>query len=196
MAKANLPVDFTDDVLNESMSGRRRYKLIYNEDGTVSLEDVTAYNQIGSNFGSKQVNETNEAVNAAADAGKIIDSLATARAVTEEGYIAGALALKELDDSLNVQKISEQTSITNLVPQVLAHGTRKMFYATRNTFFSDFPSALSSVATLSPMITITRLDGVHVLIEIVAFGANNGIPKSIKGCCNWNSGVLYWGDVY
>ena len=100
MAKSTLPVNFTDDVLNESMSGNRRFKLIYNDDGTVSLEDVTAYDQIGSNFGSKQVNETNEAVNAAADAGKIIDSLATARAVTEEGYMAGALALKELDESL------------------------------------------------------------------------------------------------
>ena len=100
MAKSTLPVDFTDDVLNESMSGKRRYKLIYNDDGTVSLDDVTAYDQIGSDFGSKQLNETNTAVNAAADAGKIIDSLATVRAVTQEGYMAGALALKELDDSL------------------------------------------------------------------------------------------------
>lgn len=104
MAKSTLPVDFTDDILNESMSGKRRYRLIYNDDGTVSLEDVTAYDQIGSNFGSKQVNETNEAVNASADAGKIIDSLATVRAVTKEGYIAGALALKELDISLQISQ--------------------------------------------------------------------------------------------
>ena len=111
MAKSTLPVDFTDDVLNEAMSGKRRYKLIYNDDGTVSLEDVTAYDQIGSDFGSKQVNETNTAVNAAADAGKIIDSLATVRAVTQAGYMAGALALKELDDSLGDVQIKKSIMV-------------------------------------------------------------------------------------
>lgn len=64
MAKSTLPVNFKDDVLASSMGGKRRYRLIHNSDGTVSLEDATTYTQVGSNFGAAQVNATNAAVNA------------------------------------------------------------------------------------------------------------------------------------
>lgn len=64
MAKSTLPVNFKDDVLASSMGGKRRYKLIHNSDGTVSLEDATTYTQVGSSFGAAQVNATNTAVNA------------------------------------------------------------------------------------------------------------------------------------
>lgn len=64
MAKTTLPVNFKDDVLASSMSGKRRYRLIHNSDGTVSLEDATTYTQVGSNFGAAQANATNTAVNA------------------------------------------------------------------------------------------------------------------------------------
>lgn len=62
MAKNVLPVDFQDDILAESMNGRRKYQMITNSDGTVSFVDVTEYTQVGSNFGQAQVNATNEAV--------------------------------------------------------------------------------------------------------------------------------------
>lgn len=100
MAKNILPVDFKDDIINSSMGGKRRYRMINNPDGTISLEDVTTYDQVGSNFGAGQMNATNAAVNAAADSNKIIDDMDAIRAVTQEGYIAGALALKQVDDSL------------------------------------------------------------------------------------------------
>ena len=70
-----------------------------------------------------------------------------------------------------------------------------MFYATKNTYFSDFPSALSSVATESPFVTITRLDGVYVLLEIVSFNNGTGLPKTIKGVCNFTTGNFGWNDV-
>lgn len=100
MAKATLPVNFKDDVLNSKMSGKRRYTITQNSDGTYCIEDASTYDQIGSNFGSAQVNATNTAVNAAADAGKIIDSLSTIASNTQSGYMAGALAVKELNQSL------------------------------------------------------------------------------------------------
>lgn len=100
MAKATLPVNFKDDVLNSKMSGKRRYTITQNSDGTYCIEDASTYDQIGSNFGSAQVNATNTAVNAAADAGKIIDSLPTIASNTQSGYMAGALAVKELNQSL------------------------------------------------------------------------------------------------
>lgn len=64
MTKSTLPENFKDDVLATSMGGKRRYRLIHNSDGTVSLEDATTYAQVGSNFGALQVNATNAAVNA------------------------------------------------------------------------------------------------------------------------------------
>ena len=105
MAKANLPVNFKDDILKENMNGKRRFNMIQNSDGTVSFEDVTDYTQVGSTFGAAQINATNEAANNAADASKIIDSLETIKANTQSGYIAGALALKELNSNLKSLKI-------------------------------------------------------------------------------------------
>lgn len=67
MANGILPVDFRDDILSEDMNNRRRYQMITNSDGTVSFEDVTKYDQVGSNFGQAQINATNKAVNGLAD---------------------------------------------------------------------------------------------------------------------------------
>lgn len=104
MAKNTLPTNFKDDILNASMNGKRRYNLIQNSDGTVSLEDASTYDQVGSEYGAGQVNAVNKAVNESADAGKIIDDVDDISAVTKEGYIAGALALKEVNNSLNKVK--------------------------------------------------------------------------------------------
>lgn len=105
MAKANLPVNFKDDILKENMNGKRRFNMIQNSDGTVSFEDVTEYTQVGSTFGAAQINATNEAVNNAADASKIIDSLETIKANTQSGYIAGALAVKALSSNLGSNRL-------------------------------------------------------------------------------------------
>lgn len=58
-----LPVDFQDDVINQLVNEKRQYKMIENSNGTVSLEDVTAYEKAGSYFGAEQVNQTNGTVN-------------------------------------------------------------------------------------------------------------------------------------
>lgn len=105
MAKANLPVNFKDDILKGNMNGKRRFNMIQNSDGTVSFEDVTEYTQVGSTFGAAQINATNEAVNNAADASKIIDSLETIKANTQSGYIAGALAVKALNSNLSGNRL-------------------------------------------------------------------------------------------
>ena len=112
MAKQELPVDFKDDVLQAEMAGKRKYRIIQNEDGTISLEDVTNYSQIGSNFGAAQMNATNLAVNESFDKNKVIDSLADIVANEATGYAAGALAVRELNG--NSCEISEipKTDIT------------------------------------------------------------------------------------
>lgn len=97
-----LPTNFKDDELNESMGGVRRYK-ITKEDGTIevaTIEDVSDYDQIGDMFGADQINQTNKAVNESADASKILDSMEEINQTTQYGYMAGALAIKELQENI------------------------------------------------------------------------------------------------
>lgn len=53
---SELRTDFKDDILAETMEGRRRYQIIQNEDGTVSFADVTEYEQTGSDLGQAEIN--------------------------------------------------------------------------------------------------------------------------------------------
>ena len=62
-----LKTNFTDDILAESMNGKRQYNVTDNSNGTKSLEDVTDYQSVGSTFSAKDMNETNAAVNQAYD---------------------------------------------------------------------------------------------------------------------------------
>lgn len=93
-----LPVNFKDDVLASSMDGKRRYNMITNSDGTVSFEDVTTYSQEGSNFGSAQINNTNGAINTINN--NVLDTIEQISANTSGGKFAGALALKNVNNSL------------------------------------------------------------------------------------------------
>ena len=96
MAKATLPTNFKDDILDSSMGGRRRYKMTTNSDGTVSLEDVTTYTQVGGEYKATNVNTTNTAINAAADASKILTSLDDVTACTQSGYMVDCLVIKAM----------------------------------------------------------------------------------------------------
>lgn len=100
MAKATLPTNYQDDVLKSTMGGKRRYTMTDNSDGTKTLEDATQYDKVGSNFGASDINKTNTAVNAAADASKIIDNVDDIKANTQSGYMMGALAGKQLIQNL------------------------------------------------------------------------------------------------
>ena len=62
-----LKTNFTDDILAESMNGKRQYNVTENSNGTKSLEDATDYQSVGSTFSAKDMNETNAAVNQAYD---------------------------------------------------------------------------------------------------------------------------------
>lgn len=52
------------DYRNDAWEGKRKYLLIENEDGTVSLEDVTKYNVVGDIFNADDINFTNASINA------------------------------------------------------------------------------------------------------------------------------------
>ena len=97
---ADLPTNFKDDILDTSVNTRRRYRVYENTDGTIELEDVTEYSQVGDEFGAGQINATNMEVNKRFDKNMIVRDLDTINAITKEGYVPDALALKEVNDSL------------------------------------------------------------------------------------------------
>ena len=115
MAKQTLPTNYKDDVLATSMGKKRRYNLIQNDDGTISLEDVTEYTQEGDNYGAAQLNATNQAVNESVDQAKIIDSLDDIAANTQAGMVAGALAIAELNGNMACIKHKKYTVTKNFV---------------------------------------------------------------------------------
>lgn len=58
-----LKTNYKDDILNVNENTERHYQMVNNSDGTVSLNDVTQYTQVGDTFGAKDINATNLAVN-------------------------------------------------------------------------------------------------------------------------------------
>lgn len=58
-----LKTDYKDDVLDVTQNEKRKYRIINNDDGSVSLEDVTVYLQNGDSFGANEINEINQKVN-------------------------------------------------------------------------------------------------------------------------------------
>lgn len=92
-----LSTDFKDDIL-ASQNSKRKYTQVNNSDGTVSFQDSTAYSQVGSSYGAKEVNEEREAINNIY-ANKLV-SLDEIDLVTEAGFFTDALAVKELNSKI------------------------------------------------------------------------------------------------
>ena len=92
-----LSTNFKDDILADS-NDRRKYTQINNSDGTISLQDSTAYKQVGSQYGAKEVNEEREAINNIY-ANKLV-SLDEIDLVTEPGFFVDAQVVKELNSKM------------------------------------------------------------------------------------------------
>lgn len=95
---ADLKTNYKDDVLNTSKNTKRKYQMTTNADGTVSFTDVTDYSQEGDSFGAADINGITSNVNNLNNS--ILDSMSAINSNTEEGKIAGALAVKELNNNL------------------------------------------------------------------------------------------------
>ena len=101
---ADLPTNLKDDILDSSVNTKRKYRMIENGDGTYSFEDATEYSQVGDEYGAGLINETNKQVNARVEKAVIVRDLATIGAITQEGFIPDALAVKDVNDSLATTK--------------------------------------------------------------------------------------------
>ena len=72
-----LKTDYKNDELDTSINDRRKYNLLTNADGTVSFEDVTAYQQTGDTFGAQDINETNKVANMVSNPNLLVNSFFT-----------------------------------------------------------------------------------------------------------------------
>lgn len=68
---------------NDAWEGKRKYLLTENDDGTISLDDVTNYTIIGDIFNGDDINATNTAVNANAQ-GLVTERNTTNQQITAE----------------------------------------------------------------------------------------------------------------
>ena len=105
-----LSTNFKDDILADS-NDRRKYTQINNSDGTISLQDSTAYKQVGSQYGAKEVNEEREAINNIYT-NKLV-TLDEIDLVTEPGFFVDAQAVKELNSKMPNQILVEFGSLPN-----------------------------------------------------------------------------------
>ena len=96
---ADLPTNYFDDILSESMNGKKKFRLTYRNGTTeeVTIEDISEYDQYGSKFGAGDINKTNQAVNEKFDSDDVVDP----KLATEEGFAADAYQTKLQFDEQN-----------------------------------------------------------------------------------------------
>ena len=86
-----LRTDFKDDVLDVTQNEKRKYRIIHNDDGTISLEDATVYVQEGDKFGANELNEMNKVTNQMLGVNDKLDSLVehTETSITTDDGVHG-----------------------------------------------------------------------------------------------------------
>lgn len=140
MAIANLPVNFKDDIIDTSINNKRRYNIEDNSDGTKSLEDVTAYEQVGSYFGAEQINQTNGTVN------KLIE-------LSQENKMAVDNIQKEMGKTLSTDKdfiLINQSIISFTDNEAIISDNRITEYSLADVYFTKdtFDTAEKALITV------------------------------------------------
>lgn len=97
-SKATLKTNYK----NDAYSGKRKFKMTENSDGTVSFEDVTPYTQTGDNFGAAELNSFATAINESADKNDLMNDLAAINSNQGTSKFVGALAVKTLMSKLSL----------------------------------------------------------------------------------------------
>lgn len=172
MAYTPLSTDFKDQILSD-VNTQRKYKQTVNEDGTVSLLDMTAYDQQGSSYSAKDINEERKAINDIY-ANKLV-SLDEIDLVTEEGYFVDAKAVKELNGKINHNSnkhilIGKWSSVWNLSDTAKNIGSKKA--AVDNEYYKTTTGANSTVTV--------KKSGLYYVSMYAQGSAASGASASIQ----------------
>ena len=172
MAYTPLSTDFKDDILDSS-NYKRKYRQVVNNDGTFSFHDETTYQQVGSNYGAKEVNEEREAINNIYE-NKLV-SLDDVALVTEEGFFVDALAVKELNSNLT----KANNILTNMESNLMAINTYHMTLNTSNVKTPDSwieCNRIGNLVMINGCAKITKAVNTYSILNIAS-----GAPVP---CCN------------
>ena len=137
MAYTPLRTDFKDDILDSS-NYKRKYKQVVNNDGTFSFQDETTYQQVGSDYGAKEVNEEREAINNIYE-NKLV-ALDDVALVTEEGFFVDALAVKELNSKLTetTASLTKANNALNVIGTQYWSGLKDNYsYSSKETWVNN-----------------------------------------------------------
>lgn len=147
---ADLPTNYLDDILAQSMNGKRKYR-ITRADGTfeeVTLEDVSEYEQVGSNFGAGDINKTNQEVNELFQSVSNGKSL-IASAITDKKVPTDATAtFAEMAENISGLKLGSGNAVPS---DVKAGKTFTNSDGVEYTGTYDFVSETSGTATASQL---------------------------------------------
>lgn len=188
-----LSTNFKDDILADS-NDKRKYTQINNSDGTISLQDSTAYKQVGSLYGAKEVNEEREAINNVY-ANKLV-TLDEIDLVTEEGYFVDAKAVKELNSKIknfNTDKTLWSGSVINQNVELSdsIYNFRWIYIETedgivspilirkgKNTYLTGYGYANSptDIVTVGIKLTINTATNINILSNYVIHRFNSTHP--------------------
>lgn len=195
MAKQTLPVDFKDDVLNVSMDGKRRYRLLLQEDGTYVLEDVTDYDTVGSTFGAAQINQTNQAVNQSADKGDVLGTLSQVKSNSDAKKIASANSLKELAVASNLKTYTTLAQLSLSAPTTV----EQIFSAMPDNSYVQIDANNSNVVTNMPtnssgLLEISKIAGGRNFARFTQSISTNAANKAMwYGVFSWSGSVAFGG---
>lgn len=167
MAYKPLSTDFKDQILSD-VNAQRKYKQTVNEDGTVSLRDMTAYDQEGSTYSAKYINEERKAINDIY-ANKVV-SLDEASLVTEPGFFCDALVINEINKSLT-DKINTVKNINKNITKMI--GGSKVVTAKTGTSVQVFTNSeinkalgVTNSSNANTVVLMTNGDGLAQKVHV------------------------------
>lgn len=199
MAKTTLPTNYVDDVLNGAMDGKRRYREIPNADGTISLEDVTTYEQVGSNFGASQLNLMSDNINQSFDANKMLKTMDEVNAVTQEGYGVDALVVKQVNDSLGGLQfgIDENGNYGYIKAgaDTVTPFSGKLNIKTSNFSTNDYIDIIRIVNSINGTVTLTKTSTPTPSCAIYSLNENGTIGDTLYSIENTGTITIELNDI-
>lgn len=202
-----LKENYVDDILNTSKNTKRKYNMLSNSDGTVSLEDVTEYSQNGDNFGASDINITNKTIN------QLISMGLNVRWNSESDYFEVLLngnweqtiikaGMKDYQNRVYLYNNgvinTEITSLKEWKPDHAGAGTKAVFNSDNIELIAYTQSGISSQSAVvtSNSIDLTQYKSITAVLEdfdlsILPSGTDNFVGIMLYSSDN----VASWTDV-
>lgn len=164
MAIQKLPTNFVDDIIDATVTDKRKYRLENNSDGTISLEDVTTYVRLGTYYGMDKANSTNATVNQLIDATSNIQNTADSEKRVAYAENAGnAEHAINADNSINAE---------NAINAITANSTANDFILV-NSSLLDFSGNTCVIS--DERITENSLADVYFTSDTIIYAEDVGI---------------------